>query len=283
MALQSTNSSEPAVEVPIRRHLGEPFLEIVGVSKTFRGGKRTVQALAEVNLDVADGEFLTVLGPSGCGKSTLLHIVGGFESATTGSIKLAGQPVTTPSRALGMMFQHGALFPWKSVLDNVAWPLVAAKAGRREARRAAREYVELVGLQGFEDSFPGELSGGMRQRVALARTLAMKPRVLLMDEPFGALDAQTRELMQEELNRVWSTTGTTVIFITHDINEAVFLGDRVVVMGARPGRVVHIEPVELDRPRTAEAKKDPRLIEQHNRLWDILRQEMQPPASGAER
>ncbi|WP_310961311.1 ABC transporter ATP-binding protein [Nocardioides terrisoli] len=261
----------------------QPILEIKGVRKTFRRGKRTVEALAEVELQVRDGEFLTILGPSGCGKSTLLHIIGGFETATAGSVHLEGRPVTGPGRALGMMFQHGALFPWKNVLDNVAWPLVAARVGRREARAAAMEYVELVGLSGFQDSYPGELSGGMRQRVALARTLALKPRVLLMDEPFGALDAQTRELMQEELNRVWSTTGTTVVFVTHDINEAAFLGDRVVVMGARPGRIVHVEQVALPRPRTAESKKDPRLLEQHNRLWDVLRNEMQPRADGAGR
>ena len=252
-----------------------PILEITGVNKTFTRGRREVHALADVDLRVADGEFLTVLGPSGCGKSTLLHIIGGFESATSGEVLLNGDPVTRPSRSLGMMFQHGALFPWRNVLDNVAWPLVAAKVGKRRARQAALEYVNLVGLSGFQDAYPGELSGGMRQRVALARTLALEPRVLLMDEPFGALDAQTRELMQEELNRVWSATGITVVFITHDINEAVFLGDRVVVMGARPGRIIHSEEVELPRPRTAEAKKDRLLLDQHNRLWDVLREEIQ--------
>ncbi|UUZ60287.1 ABC transporter ATP-binding protein [Nocardioides sp. B-3] len=276
-------NSQALIEVPNTQRRVKPLLEINGICKTFRRGKRTVEALTEVDLQVADGEFLTIPGPSGCGKSTLLHIIGGFESATVGSVLLSGEPVTKPSRAPGMMFQHGALFPWKSVLDNVARPLVAAKEGRRESRQAAMEYVELVGLNGFQDSYPGELSGGMRQRVALARTLAMKPRVLLMDEPFGALDAQTRELMQEELNRIWSATGTTVVFITHDINEAIFLGDRVVVMGARPGRIVHEEPVDLPRPRTAEAKKDLRMLEQHNRLWDVLRQEMLPRGDEASR
>ena len=156
----------------------------------------------------------------------------------------------------------------------MAWPVEVDGQRRRPARRRARELLELVGLGGFERSYPGELSGGMRQRAALARTLALEPAVLLMDEPFGALDAQTRELMQEELNRVWQDAGTTVVFVTHDINEAVFLGDRVAVMSARPGRIVEERPVDLPRPRGPEAKHDPRMLEHHNHLWDVLRREM---------
>ena len=276
--LANIRAEGTSVPPPARNTTGA--LRIEGISKEFRRGGRVTRALQDVTLDVTPGEFLCVLGPSGCGKSTLLHIIGGFERASAGEVLLDGEPVRRPSRDLGMVFQHGALFPWKTVVDNVAWPMRAAGTRRRAARQEAMEYVELVGLGGFERSYPGELSGGMRQRAALARTLAMRPRVLLMDEPFGALDAQTRELMQEELNRIWNATGMTVVFITHDINEAVFLGDRVVVMGARPGRIVHDEPVLLPRPRTAEVKKDVRLMEQHNRLWDILRAEIGSPGRG---
>lgn len=252
------------------------MLQLEGVSKVFRSRGRQVEALKDVNLTVERGEFLTVLGPSGCGKSTLLHLLGGFETATVGSLTIDGTPITGPSRSRGMVFQHATLFPWRTVLANVAWPLEVDGVSRSEARPRAKELLQLVGLAGFEDARPGELSGGMRQRAALARTLAMEPDVLLMDEPFGALDAQTRELMQEELTAIWQESDLTVVFITHDINEAIFLGDRTVVMGARPGRIIESLPIDLARPRSAATKHDPRVLEYHDHFWSLIRDEIEP-------
>lgn len=249
-------------------------LEIRHLGKQFSRGGHVVEALHDLSLTVGDGEFLTVLGPSGCGKSTLLHIVGGFESATSGEVLLQGRPVDKPGRDRGMVFQQATLFPWKSVLGNVAWSYEVAKVPKRQARERARDLVRLVGLEAFADAYPGELSGGMRQRAALARTLALEPQVLLMDEPFGALDAQTREVMQEELNRIWQESRVTVVFITHDIYEAIFLGDRVAVMSTRPGRIAEIVHVDLPRPRTNEVKKLPEFIEYHGRFWDLLRSDV---------
>lgn len=252
------------------------MLELAGVSKVFQSRGRRVEALKDVNLMVERGEFLTVLGPSGCGKSTLLHLLGGFETATVGSVTVNGKPVVGPSRSRGMVFQHATLFPWRTVVSNVAWPLEVDGVSRAAARSRATELLELVGLAGFEDARPGELSGGMRQRAALARTLAMEPELLLMDEPFGALDAQTRELMQEELTAIWEQSDLTVVFITHDINEAIFLGDRTVVMGARPGRIVESLPIELPRPRNAATKHDPRVLDYHDHCWTLIRDELEP-------
>lgn len=247
------------------------------VNKTYIGRKGTVHALSDINLIANSGEFITVLGPSGCGKSTLLHILGGFESLTSGVMTLDGVPIDAPSRDRGMVFQHASLFPWRTVERNVAWPLESAGTPKRAARGRARELLELVGLGAFGDSYPNELSGGMRQRAAIARTLAFEPSMLLMDEPFGALDAQTRELMQEELNRIWQQTQTTVVFITHDIHEAVFLGDRVLVMSARPGRIVLDTPIELERPRGDHTKSDPKYQEYHQMFWEMIREQMVRP------
>lgn len=272
-----TTHEETRVIADDARH---SIVDIESVSKTFVRKGRSVQALGEVDLTIEDGEFVTFLGPSGCGKSTLLHIIGGFEQPSGGQVLLDGDPVTSPTRRLGMVFQHATLFPWKTIAANVAWPLRTAGTSQRDALRQAQELIDLVGLHGFENAYPNELSGGMRQRAALARTLIMQPRVLLMDEPFGALDAQTREVMQEELNRIWTQRRLTVVFVTHDINEAVFLGDRVVVMGARPGRIVHTRRIELGRPRGAETKKDSRMVEYHNELWDVLREQSNQSLSG---
>ncbi|RZS78846.1 NitT/TauT family transport system ATP-binding protein [Pigmentiphaga kullae] len=249
------------------------MLEVKRVTKTFRRGKHVVNALSAVDLAVRKGEFLTILGPSGCGKTTLLHMLGGFEFPTEGSVEIEGRPITGPGRDRGMVFQEAMLFPWRTVRANVAWPLLVAGTPRRQAHARADELLARVGLARFGNAYPGELSGGMRQRAALARTLAMEPSVLLMDEPFGALDAQTREVMQEELTRLWQASGLTVVFITHDINEAIFLGDRVVVMGASPGRVVEDRAIELERPRSSETKSDPRILEYRSHLWDVLRRE----------
>jgi NitT/TauT family transport system ATP-binding protein len=254
-----------------RASAGNPALEIRGLTKEFRLGSQVIRALEDVSLTVEDGEFLTVLGPSGCGKSTLLHIIGGFETATAGEVRVHGRKVAKPGRDRGMVFQQATLFPWKSVIDNVAWSYQVAKVRKRDAIEKSRDLIRLVGLESFADAYPGELSGGMRQRAALARTLALEPEVLLMDEPFGALDAQTREVMQEELNRIWQEAGITVVFITHDIYEAIFLGDRVAVMSARPGRISECVDIELHRPRSGEVKKSKELLEYHNRFWDLLR------------
>lgn len=247
------------------------LLSVEGVSKTFTRGRREVIALAEASMAVGHNEFLTILGPSGCGKSTLLHIIGGFETATTGVVRVDGHPVRGPGRDRGMVFQQATLFPWWTIAKNVGWPMKTGGADQGTITSRTAELLDLVGLGKFGDSYPGELSGGMQQRAALARTLALQPQLLLMDEPFGALDAQTRELMQEELNRIWQRTGTTVVFITHDINEAVFLGDRVLVMSARPGRIIESLPVDLARPRDPEIKNGEQMRDYHAHLWELIR------------
>lgn len=251
----------------------EPLLQVDGVTKIFQRDQRAVTALDGISLTVEEGEFVTVVGPSGCGKSTLLHIIGGFEEPTAGAVRLDGAPIEGPSRERGMVFQQATLFPWWTIERNVAWALGTGGVSKRAARERARELLDLVGLRGFGDAYPTELSGGMQQRAALARTLSLEPRLLLMDEPFGALDAQTRELMQEELNRIWQAAGITVVFITHDIYEAVFLGDRTLVMSGRPGRVLEDLTIDLPRPRDVEVKNGARFAEYHGRLWELLRDE----------
>ena len=226
------------------------LIAVANLEKTYltRAGSR-IRALADVTLDVAGGEFVTIVGPSGCGKTTLLRILGGLLSGSSGSVELLGRPVTGPSRNVGMVFQDPVLLPWRTVLENVLLPVVVLRLDRQTYRQRALDLLGLVGLAGFEDKYPHELSGGMRQRVSLARALVHDPALLLMDEPFGALDAMTREAMNLELQRIWRESGKTVAFITHSIPEAVFLGDRVVVMSPRPGRIVDVVPVDLERPR----------------------------------
>ena len=252
---------------------GDVVLTVQDLTKVFARGSRRVTALDGVSVSARRGEFLTIIGPSGCGKSTLLHIIGGFERASAGAVVVDGSPVTGAGRDRGMVFQKATLFPWWTIERNVAWPVEVGGASRRQARERATELLELVGLTGFADAYPGELSGGMQQRAALARTLSLEPQLLLMDEPFGALDAQTRELMQEELNRIWQASGTTVVFITHDIYEAVFLGDRVVVMSGRPGRILADVPITLPRPRDAAIKASQAFADYHGQLWSLLRDE----------
>ncbi len=266
----ATNGSTPA----------DPVLEIRDVAKSFTRSRRTVEALSGTSLSVQEGEFLTILGPSGCGKSTLLHIAGGFETATSGQVLLRGEPVVKPGRRLGMVFQQATLYPWWTVIQNVSWPYEVGGASRKDARARGAEMLEMVGLGAFAAAYPGELSGGMRQRAALARTLALEPEALLMDEPFGALDALTREVMQEELNRICQETGLTVVFVTHDIYEAVFLGDRVAVMCARPGRVTEIIDIDLPRPRGEQTKQSVEFLDYHNRLWELLREEQRRVSVG---
>ena len=210
-------------------------------------GSQAFDAVQDVSLSIAPGEFVCVLGPSGCGKSTLLGALAGHWTPSRGSIHVDGTPVAGPHPDRGLVFQQHTLFPWKTVLDNVAFGLKMQGVGRRERRERARELLGLVGLAGFEDRYPVQLSGGMQQRVEIARVLINHPRVMLMDEPFGALDAQTRLKMQELLLDVWARVNTTIIFITHDIDEALFLADRILVMSPRPGRI--IDEIHLDFPR----------------------------------
>ncbi|MDR7482004.1 MAG: ABC transporter ATP-binding protein [Armatimonadota bacterium] len=250
------------------------LVDVRGLSKVFVRGPRRVAALEDLSLQVASGEFVTIVGPSGCGKSTFLHLLGGFVAPSSGTMRIAGRAVTGPGPDRGVMFQELALFPWRTVLGNVVWGLEAQGRPRAERLAIAERYLALVGLRAFKDAFPAELSGGMKQRVALARVLAFDPAVLLMDEPFGALDAQTRELMQEELQRIWLETGKTVLFVTHDVEEAVYLGDRVVVFSARPGRIKVEVPVRLPRPRRLEIKKSQAFLERRNQVWDLLREEV---------
>lgn len=209
----------------------------------------TLTAIEEVDLTISQEEFVCVLGPSGCGKTTLLRMVAGLDFATSGDILLDGEPIRGPNSKVGIVFQEYSLFPWRNVIDNVAFGLEMMGVGREERYQRADKYLELVGLSQFSRSYPSELSGGMRQRVAVARALALDPVVLLMDEPFGALDAQTRNLLQKELLVIWEKTRKTIMFVTHSVDEAVFLADRLIVLTPRPGRVCEVIPIDLDRPR----------------------------------
>src|SRR3954466_5988209 len=221
---------------------------IEGVDHVYRPPSgRPVLALEDVSLDVGAREFVALLGPSGCGKSTLLYLIGGFLPTETGKILVEGTPVGAPGPDRGIVFQHFALFPWKTVRANILYGLERMGLPRAEREKRAQSFIDLVGLTGFEDSSPSQLSGGMKQRTAIARTLAFDPKILLMDEPFGALDAQTRHLMQSELLGIWQRTRKTVIFVTHDVQEAVYLADRVAVMSARPGRIKTIVETRFDK------------------------------------
>jgi len=252
---------------------GAAHIEIDRVSHTYRPVRgRPVLALDGISLSVRDREFLALLGPSGCGKSTLLYLVGGFLPVGEGSILVDSQPVAGPGPDRGIVFQHFALFPWKTVMQNVLYGLEKQGLPREERLRRAREHIDLVGLSGFEDSYPSQLSGGMKQRAAIARTLAIDPRVLLMDEPFGALDAQTRSLMQGELLRIWQRSRKTVIFVTHDVHEAVFLAERIAVMSARPGHVKEIVEARFDRD-DPELARTPDFLEMVDHVWNLVRAE----------
>ena len=248
-------------------------LEALGVRKSYTKDSRTLAVLDVERFAVREGEFVTLIGPSGCGKSTLLHIMGGFISADSGTISVYGAAVNGPGPDRGMMFQEFALFPWKTVAGNVAWGLEVQGFPKDRIEETVSSYLQLIGLTEFRNHYPAELSGGMKQRVALARVLAFNPKVLLMDEPFGALDAQTRETMQEEVTRLWERTRKTIVFVTHDIEEAVFLGDRVVCLSARPGRIREEVMIDLPRPRTLEIKKSIQCHEYRNHIWDLIRGE----------
>ena len=231
-----------------------------------------MQALQDVSLAVDNREFIALLGPSGCGKSTLLYLIGGFLPIQTGSIRVNGKPVTGPGPDRGVVFQDFALFPWKTVRANVLYGLERTGLPREERERRAQSFIDMVGLSGFEDSFPSQLSGGMKQRAAIARTLAIDPAILLMDEPFGALDSQTRRLMQSELLGIWQRTQKTVIFVTHDMHEAVFLAERVAVMSARPGRIKTIVETRFDKT-DPHLFKSPEFVDKVDEIWELIRDE----------
>lgn len=226
-----------------------PALSLARVGKQFPGPANTFVALDDINLDVNEGEFISVLGPSGCGKSTLLYMIGGFIPVSSGTILAGDTPIDGPGRDRGVVFQDAALFPWMTVRANIAYGLLEGGMSRKEANPAIDEMLSLVHLDSFADFYPGQLSGGMRQRVAIARTLAYDPRILLMDEPFGALDAYTRSVLQDELLRIHDSQRKTVVFITHSVDEAVYLSDRVVVLDRSPGRVHSNVAIDLPRPR----------------------------------
>jgi len=250
---------------------GATKLEVRGVSVVYRNpkGPATV-ALDGVSIAVHEGEFLSIVGPSGCGKSTLLSAIDGLTPISRGSILLNGKPIKKPGRDRAVVFQSAALLPWRTVVNNITYGLELQGYAREERLQRAQRAIEVVGLAGFEHSHPHQLSGGMRQRVNLARALVCDPEVLLLDEPFAALDAQTREAMQAELLRIWNLNRITAVFITHQIDEALFLSDRVIVMSARPGRVVDEITVTTPRPRSLAVKQTPEFLELTNRIWGKL-------------
>jgi NitT/TauT family transport system ATP-binding protein len=248
-------------------------IEAAGLRKTYTKNGRALDILDIPRFEAREGEFITIIGPSGCGKSTFLHMMGGFIGYDSGTIRVYGNEVRGPGPDRGMMFQEFALFPWKTVAGNVAWGLEARGAPKAEIDAVVQKHLEMTGLADFRNHFPAELSGGMKQRVALARVLAFDPKVLLMDEPFGALDAQTRETMQEEVTRLWERTKKTIVFVTHDIEEAVYLGDRVIVLSARPGRIKEEVKIDLARPRDLTIKKSMQCHEYRNHIWDLIRSE----------
>ena len=249
--------------VPPEELSGRSKIEIDSVSRTYASDAGDIVALQDIDFEIAPREFVSVVGPSGCGKSTLLRCIGGLIPPTSGEIRIGGQVVTEPDPRIGYVFQKAVLLPWRTVEDNVMLPFEVAGRPTEANRDKALEVLEMVGLSEYLKHRPTELSGGMQQRVSVARALATEPSILLMDEPFGALDAQTRDSMNVELLRIWNEAQTTVVFVTHDIGEALFLSDRVMVMTARPGRVHDIVEVDIDRPRAFEQ------VELDERFWSL--------------
>ncbi|MGE5218410.1 MAG: ABC transporter ATP-binding protein [Chloroflexota bacterium] len=252
-----------------------PFIRAQNLALSFRPKNREpVTALTDLNLAVARGEFVSIVGPSGCGKSTFLNILLGLIKHDSGTLEFNGAPVTGPSQERAMVFQEFGLLPWRTVAANVELGLELKGIGAGQRAERAAELIKLVGLTGFERHYPHELSGGMKQRVGLARALATEPEVLLMDEPFAALDAQTRDLMQTELLQIWERTKKTVLFVTHSIEEAAYLSDRVIVMTARPGRTKDVIQIELPRPRDYEMRLTPEFNDIKLRIWEVLKEEL---------
>jgi NitT/TauT family transport system ATP-binding protein len=250
----------------------QPAIRLVGVDKQFLGG---YTALKAVDLDVDAGRFVALVGPSGCGKSTTLSLIAGLEMPTAGHVYVREREVNGVEDGIGFLFQRDALLPWKTVYDNVAFPLVLRRMSKRDLDERVTTWIARVGLRGFEKHYPHELSGGMRKRVALAQTLAYEPEIILMDEPFSALDVQTRDLMEDELLQLWQGSGKTIVFVTHDLEEAIALADEVVVMTSGPARVKARYDVTLPRPRVIEeVRMDPRFTELYRAMWNDLRDEV---------
>ena len=283
MAGQSSNVRHPAppahgptsgIETPDSGiGLKRGAINVDRLSIIYGGPKREFLAVDRVSFSVRPGEFVCIVGPSGCGKSTILNILAGFEAPSEGSVTLDGKPITKPGADRGMVFQQPSLFPWKTIRANVAHGPRMAGLSNEKAYRLADQFLEMVGLARFADNYPKTLSGGMQQRGAIARALINRPSVLLMDEPFGALDAQTRLMMQEALLRIWAEIGATVVFVTHDIDEAIFLGDRILVMSASPGRIILDVPVALGRPRSADVSLDEVFLSVKKSCLDLIRRE----------
>ncbi len=270
--MQSARSVNLNMETAEPANAGS-MLSVRNLSRKFSSSAEL--ALQDIAFDIAPGEFVTVIGPSGCGKTTLLRIVAGLLSPTSGEVYVAGRESLGPSTDKAIVFQHFNLFPWRTVLANAAYGLEIQGVPKEVRAKRATEYLRLLGLSGYENYFPGQLSGGMRQRVGIARALAIQPRVLLMDEPFGALDALNREYLQGELEKICEAGSLTVLFITHSIDEAIYLSDRIIVMGTRPGRIVNEFKVSLRRPRWQyDVRLDPEFAELRGRIWGILRREI---------
>lgn len=251
-----------------------PLIRLHGVSKVFSSRKGDVEAVRDFSLEVNQGEVVTLVGASGCGKTTVLNMVAGFVFPTAGNVLLEGMPISSVEPRCGMIFQSYALFPWLTVRKNVEFGPRVNGISRSVRRAEAQAYIDMVGLEGFEDAYPGELSGGMRQRVALCRVLANKPDILLCDEPFAALDAMTRQIMQEELLKIVSQSGQTVLFITHSIDEALILSDRVIVMSARPGQVKAVHSVDLPRPRKVDVQLTDDYLRLKRNIWAMVEEEV---------
>jgi NitT/TauT family transport system ATP-binding protein len=249
-------------------------LEVKNLSKSYKSEDGSaVQALDDVSLTVSEGEFVAIIGPSGCGKSTLFNIIGGLVGDYEGQVLVDGHPVAGNHQDIGMVFQEESTFPWRTTLENVAFPLEVAGVGKAEREQQAMKFVRLVGLEGFENRYPSELSGGMKQRTAIARTLAFNPKIMLMDEPFGALDEQTRMLLGDKILQIWRELRQTTLLITHNITEAVQLSDRVVVMSFRPGRVKEVMEIDLPRPRSSEIISTDQFGRYVGAIWQLLREE----------
>jgi len=284
-------TSGPAVNSPGQEAGDTPGgnkVELHNINHSFQtsvqGEKQRMQVLGGVDLDVRENEFLTIIGPSGCGKTTLLRVIASLLTPDEGEVLVNGRRVTEPTPERAMVFQSFGLFPWKSVLENVTFPLTVGKVSKKQATERAMHYLEKVGLAKSAEAHPHQLSGGMQQRVGIARALATEPDVLLMDEPFGAIDAQTRELMQEELMRLWQETRKTVVFVTHDLDEAVLLADRVLLMSQGPGRVRQLVPVDLPRPRWEyDVRAHPDFTKVRGELWSALRGDLVSREGAAER
>jgi NitT/TauT family transport system ATP-binding protein len=271
LALPSYRDQSPPVQQRFAELRERPSTLVVDqVTRSFAGARGPVTALSNVSFDVKRREFISVIGPSGCGKSTLVRILAGLDHPTHGAVWLDGHPVTGPGADRGMVFQGYTLFPWLNVLDNVCFGLRMKGIGKTGAKAAAMRWLEIVGLERFAEHFPQQLSGGMKQRVAIARALANEPRILLMDEPFGALDAQTRAKMQAHLLKIWESVDVTILFITHDLDEAVYLSDRIVVLGANPGRVLEVIEVPVPRPRSTDQFLYGHFLATKTRLEDLI-------------